>query len=105
MPFPCRVFKYQTPPPPPPLFLTSVHLHSPSKVSVHLVIRDHIVDVVVLCRRSHSHWAPVKGSFSKDGNNFEFHAEKQGAGAAGPVASGEKAKFTGSINPVTFTKH
>eukprot|EP00211_Chloroparvula_japonica_P011137 CAMPEP_0119130696 /NCGR_PEP_ID=MMETSP1310-20130426/8472_1 /TAXON_ID=464262 /ORGANISM="Genus nov. species nov., Strain RCC2339" /LENGTH=81 /DNA_ID=CAMNT_0007121223 /DNA_START=74 /DNA_END=319 /DNA_ORIENTATION=+ len=53
---------------------------------------------------SHAHWVPVAGSFSKDGNNFEFKAEKHGAGAAGPVKSGEFATFTGTLEPLSFAK-
>ena len=54
--------------------------------------------------RSHAHWTPVAGSFKKDGNNFEFKAELHGAGAAGPVSTGETATFTGTVEPVTFVK-
>eukprot|EP00008_Paramoeba_atlantica_P003097 CAMPEP_0201491038 /NCGR_PEP_ID=MMETSP0151_2-20130828/28395_1 /ASSEMBLY_ACC=CAM_ASM_000257 /TAXON_ID=200890 /ORGANISM="Paramoeba atlantica, Strain 621/1 / CCAP 1560/9" /LENGTH=80 /DNA_ID=CAMNT_0047877235 /DNA_START=27 /DNA_END=269 /DNA_ORIENTATION=+ len=54
--------------------------------------------------QSHAHWVPVAGSFKRDGNTFEFQAEKQGAGAAGPVKSGEFATFTGSAEPLTYEK-
>jgi hypothetical protein len=54
--------------------------------------------------QAHAYWVPVTGTFKKDGNTFEFEAEKHGAGFAGPVKSSTRAVFTGTVNPLTFSQ-